>query len=695
MKFFPSTALSLAALAAAGLLSAPARAATQYTCCNIWYRSPDRISAVNHKEGSILPAGSPVEVVRADGDRIVFRTTRTRGQFTLTLDHQDGLDAQAVRERFIGDRDFMALTAGLTAREVELIRDGRIEEGMSRAAVLISFGPPPPHRTPSLDAATWTYWARDEFAVEFDAEGRLKAGPHVPARRGDAPPAAVETARGNPPTAAAAATTRASRYTACNIWYTRPDRIDSVNYQTGSILPAGTPVHDLQVEREGVTFHAAGQPAPFRMIASHLPRGAGAASLLDRFFTTRTPDELTDGLSPREKELIRAARIEAGMSKRAVAIALGLPPPHHTPSLSANEWTYWGTQAYTIRFDAAGLLLAGPQVAQRKAEPAAPLPAVAPTTPPAVAAAAPAAPAAAAPAAVAPAPAAPPVAATPAPVLAADGKCWAVVVGIAEYEHAGSGALVNLSFADDDAEAFAGALRNQGWPASHVKLLVNKDATLRNIMVTLESWLTKSGPDDMIVLFWSGHGFPDPEDPEKVYFACYDTDITIPATGYRMDRVHTALAERKARNVIVFADTCHAGKLMTRGEKGLSIVTHLEKLRAQNAVPKGWIFMVGADSDRQAIEHTSWSNGAFTHCLLEGLAGAADGFESAGEKDGKVTMNELRAFVSSAMPEETQKVLGSAKHPIITTSSGDPAIWDLTLLRRDSQAAPEPAPQTR
>jgi hypothetical protein len=31
------------------------------------------------------------------------------------------------------------------------------------------------------------------------------------------------------------------------------------------------------------------------------------------------------------------------------------------------------------------------------------------------------------------------------------------------------------------------------------------------------------------------------------------------------------------------------------------------------------------------------------------------------------------------MPEETQRVLGAAKHPLITTSSGDPSIWDLTL----------------
>lgn len=261
-------------------------------------------------------------------------------------------------------------------------------------------------------------------------------------------------------------------------------------------------------------------------------------------------------------------------------------------------------------------------------------------------------------------------------------RCWAVLVGVSEYEHAGKGILTNLLYADDDAEAFAAALKNQKWKSSHIKLLTNKQATKRNIEVALESWLTKANPEDLIVLYWSGHGFPDPENAEKVYFACYDTDVSIPATGYRMDRVRAALEERKVRNVILLADTCHAGKLITRGNKGISIVPEIEKMRRDKSIPKGWIFMVGADSDRQAIEHTSWSNGAFTHCLIKGLSGHADGFENAGPSDGIVTMGELRIYLLSEMPNQTQRVLGTAKRPVIMSSSGDKNIWELSLMAK-------------
>jgi len=262
------------------------------------------------------------------------------------------------------------------------------------------------------------------------------------------------------------------------------------------------------------------------------------------------------------------------------------------------------------------------------------------------------------------------------------GQNWAVIIGIANYKYAGQSGLTNLIFADDDAKAFARVLTNLGWSESHIKLLIDEEATQRNIMIALESWLTKAGPNDQIVLFWAGHGFPDPEDPEKVYFACHDTDISIPVTGYRMDRVRAALEERKSRNVVLLADTCHAGKLITRGQRGLSIVPKIEKMHREQNIPKGWVFMVGADTDRKAIEHTSWKNGAFTHCLLNALSGKAEGYLSSGPKDGIVTMGELRAYMNSAMPDETQKVLGVAKRAVITTSTGDPDIWNLTLEAR-------------
>jgi len=259
-------------------------------------------------------------------------------------------------------------------------------------------------------------------------------------------------------------------------------------------------------------------------------------------------------------------------------------------------------------------------------------------------------------------------------------KYWALIVGISEYMHRNKSGLTNLAYADDDAHDFAQMLKKQGWSANHVKLLVNEQATYRNIMIALESWLTKCGEEDTAVLYWSGHGFPDPEDPEKVYLACYDTEMSIPATGYRMDRVTGTLKELGCRNVIVFADTCHAGRLVIRGdERAIGVTPYVRQLDRRKEIPKGWIYMVSSEADRKAVENSSWAHGAFTHCLLKALGGEADGYQSMGPRDGIVSMGEIRAYMASVMPEETQKVLGVAKHPLITTSTGDPGIWNLNM----------------
>jgi len=255
-------------------------------------------------------------------------------------------------------------------------------------------------------------------------------------------------------------------------------------------------------------------------------------------------------------------------------------------------------------------------------------------------------------------------------------KMWALIIGISKYKY--QKGLKELIYADDDALDISAMLLKLNWKKSHIKMLINEQATNMNIRIAIESWLTKAKTKDLVFIYWSGHGYPDPEIPDKVYFACYDTQINIPATGYRMDKVRDSIEELNVKNVIILADTCHAGKIITRGNNRVDYSLS-SKFKNITKIPKGWIFMVSADSDRTAIESSSWSNGAFTHCVLEALSGKADGYMSSDYKDGIITMAELKTYISYIMPDITQKVLGVSKHPIITTSTGDPKIWKLTL----------------
>jgi hypothetical protein len=270
---------------------------------------------------------------------------------------------------------------------------------------------------------------------------------------------------------------------------------------------------------------------------------------------------------------------------------------------------------------------------------------------------------------------------TPGPAFAPVANRWAVIVGISKYEFSAPGGMSDLAFAERDAQDFAKTLENLGWGTDHMVLLTNEKATKRGVETALEIWLRRAGPNDQIILFWSSHGWPDLEDPEKASFACYDSKTSDLSSGMRMDRVRQMLEERKARNVVVIADTCHSGKV-TRSidSKAIGVVPALEAMQKSEQVPKGWVFIASADPDRMAYKDKAWNNGALTHVLLEGLNGKADGYKSAGAKDGVVTLGELRAYITDRMAEETLNVVGAKLLPLFYTTSGDTDIWKLTLL---------------
>lgn len=50
------------------------------------------------------------------------------------------------------------------------------------------------------------------------------------------------------------------------------------------------------------------------------------------------------GFSATERDAIMAGRAIKGMNRKAVLAAIGYPPRHETPSLEANDWTYWSNR---------------------------------------------------------------------------------------------------------------------------------------------------------------------------------------------------------------------------------------------------------------------------------------------------------------------------------------------------------------
>jgi len=243
------------------------------------------------------------------------------------------------------------------------------------------------------------------------------------------------------------------------------------------------------------------------------------------------------------------------------------------------------------------------------------------------------------------------------------GKRWAVVIGISEYQHARRG-IPPLQFAHSDALAFMEFLhspRGGGFEPAYTRLLINEQATTRNIRSALFTFLKQAEEDDLVLIFFAGHGAPEIGRPENHYLISYDSDPDdLASTAFPMWDMETAL-ERYivAERVVVLADACHsAGVGPTAGLRSVGgnnlINTYLANL--QKTKP-GRVTITASEVNELSQEGSEWENhGVFTHFLLKGLKGAADS-----DENGVVTISEAFTYVNS----KVRRATNSQQHPNI------------------------------
>jgi len=136
---------------------------TFYTQANIFYEKPMKILSTNFHKGKILPVGSKVTVDYAGGRTIEFiDEKKTTYRITLKRKHTSpGMKLLFYFNQYFAPSN--PLEPGgpysrFTEAEQWSIKNGTLEKGMSRAAVLMAYGYPPSHATPDLKDDKWTYW---------------------------------------------------------------------------------------------------------------------------------------------------------------------------------------------------------------------------------------------------------------------------------------------------------------------------------------------------------------------------------------------------------------------------------------------------------------------------------------------------------------------------------------------------------
>jgi uncharacterized caspase-like protein len=266
---------------------------------------------------------------------------------------------------------------------------------------------------------------------------------------------------------------------------------------------------------------------------------------------------------------------------------------------------------------------------------------------------------------------------------------WALVVGIGRFTDS---SIPRLHYTTADANAFAAELADPAigrFPASHVHVLTDEQATTKNIKEGLNWIARRAGPNDLVVIYVATHGTPRTMDTAggANYLVTYDTEVdkdgsfdedAMFATAYPMVELANAVATRmKALRTAVILDTCYSGGSMQGAAPAAGALANKgasSQMLNRMAEGTGRIILSAAQVDEESLESPALEHGYFTYFLLQAL------------KSGK-GQTPLSQLYSTVAQEVSARVSadGSHQHPVISKSSADA---DFAL------GAPGAAPET-
>lgn len=210
-------------------------------------------------------------------------------------------------------------------------------------------------------------------------------------------------------------------------------------------------------------------------------------------------------------------------------------------------------------------------------------------------------------------------------------------------------ALADLKHAASDAQRVVDAFRSQEgklYGRVTIQTLLDKNATTQALREALREIAQKAQPEDVTVVFFSGHGVVDPK--LGFYLATYDADPQAPAkTALLGNELSTLLEGIKSRTVLAL-DTCHSGGALegTRQQRVVTSPNDLTGLINElSSAEQGVVVLSSSQATEESLEDSE-KGGVFTQAFREGLSSkiAAVGAEA-------VTCRTMQDWLNKRVPE--------------------------------------------
>lgn len=272
-------------------------------------------------------------------------------------------------------------------------------------------------------------------------------------------------------------------------------------------------------------------------------------------------------------------------------------------------------------------------------------------------------------------------------------RLWLFSIACDDYIHSDEpDTFGDLSNAKLDANAVMQSfLTYQGNMYSDVIIreLYNKDVTDRKIGAEFDRNVQDVRPDDVFVLYLSGHGWAT-DDGKNYYYipsdfsrqGCSSLKEAIEGRGIKGKTLRIHLGKIRALNTLVLMDTCQAGAFIADSElnEGLRGLMAVDKDGSNNpkeneltaidyfARRSGWATIAAAASNQGSFEGYN-GHGIFSYYVMKGLEGKADS-----DNNNIVTVRELSEYVQKKVSDENYRVNGVRQTPKVHLMGQDFAL---------------------
>ena len=241
------------------------------------------------------------------------------------------------------------------------------------------------------------------------------------------------------------------------------------------------------------------------------------------------------------------------------------------------------------------------------------------------------------------------------PVAASARQFHGLFIGINRYR---SKSVRRLASAVRDAKALHAVFSDNLGDAS-ITLLVEREATRAAVVAALVELQTRSTPEDVVVISFSGHGSTTHE------LVTHDADPdNLPTTSLPLDQFTDLVSAIPARQLVVVLDCCFAGgagakvlnaPLVPRG--GLHGLPESTDARLERIAGTGRLILAAATGEQEAWEDPHLGHGLLTYHLLRALLGAAAG------DGGQVRLYDLLAFVTREVRAKASGTVAAEQDP--------------------------------